>query len=107
MQYSPFYLSSPAGNELIRYGRSYAREHPGSAATNEFLCRIPKEPELAALHAAVHDQGNLHSEIGRQIRDELRADIYRKPNGKPVRISVKGAVHKSYTPLRLPTAQSA
>ena len=98
--YSRFYKRNPAGDRLIDLARAFARQNPGSDATDRFLRELVHDADLAALYSDVLNRGNFHAEVGRQVRHELAADVFRSPSGRPRQIRIKGGPHTAYTPLR-------
>jgi hypothetical protein len=90
---------NPAGDRLIDRARAFARQNPGSDATNRFLRELVHDAALAALYSEVPDRGNFHAEVGRQVRHELAADVFRSPSGRPCQIRIKDGPHTAYTPL--------
>jgi hypothetical protein len=100
MIYSKFYKRSPAGDLLLDRGRDFARRNPARDSTHRFLRELIHNADLAAVYSEVPNRGNFHCEVGRQIRAELEADVYRDPDGRPLRSRIKGGPHSSFTPLR-------
>jgi hypothetical protein len=102
MTYSKFYKRNPAGDLLIDRARDFARRNPARDSTHRFLRELIHNADLAAVYSEVPNRGNFHSEVGRQVRAELEADVFQGPDGRTRRIRIKGGPHKSYTPLHLP-----
>lgn len=90
MKYSKFYKPSPASDEVIRLALACLLQYRESDATDRILRQVALEP----VYAEVPDHGNLHSEVGRQIRKALNADILKRVHSN--------GPHKSFTQLREP-----
>lgn len=89
---SSFYQPSPAGDDILLAAIDFASRCDVEDVTDRFLSTIPNDPGLAALYAGVPNRGNLHQEVGRQMRRARRAAAGRREG-------VVGRVHGSFTRL--------
>lgn len=89
---SVFYQRSPAGDAILRAAIDFAAHTDAEDVTDRFLGLIPNDPHLAALYAQIPNPGNLHQEVGRQMR-RARSALAGQ------RIGVAGRVHGSFTRL--------
>lgn len=89
---SPFYQRSPEGDAILHAAIDFAARTDAEDVTHQFLATLRNNPHLAALYARVRERGNLHQEVGRQMRFYRRAEA-------GYRVKVDGSVHGSYTRL--------
>ena len=95
IQTSAFYQRSRAGDEILLAANSFAGRINADDVTERFLGSLPSDPRLATLYASVPNKGNLHQEVGRQMRRARRA-------AAGCREAVSGRVHGSFTRLPRP-----